>query len=66
MTNEPKTIAPVLCFTTSGGDLLTERIVEIEKLARSSIQSGKSLDRVVTAALVSLRDTCNAARVAVG
>ena len=66
MTKEPIVSAPVFCFTTSGGDLLIQRIGEIEKVALSSIQSGKSLDRVVSAALVSLRDTCNAARVAVG
>ncbi|HUI06996.1 MAG TPA: hypothetical protein VL486_08300 [Verrucomicrobiae bacterium] len=66
MTKEPKASEPVFCFTTSGGGLLTQRIVEIEKLALSSIQSGKSLDRVVTGALVSLKDACNTARVAVG
>jgi hypothetical protein len=52
-------------FTTSGGGLLIQRIAEIETLALSNIQSGKSLDRVVTGALSSLRDACNTARVAV-
>ena len=66
MIKEPKASEPVFCFTTSGGGLLIQRIVEIEKLGLSNIQGGKSLDHVVTAALVSLRDACNAARVAVG
>ena len=52
-------------FTTIGGGLLIQRIVEIEKLALSNLQSGKSLDRVVTGALVSLKDACNAARASV-
>ena len=66
MPEELTAIQTAFHFTTSGGDLLIQRIVEIEKLALSSIQSGKSLDRVVTGALVSLKDACNAARVAVG
>jgi len=66
MAIESKASEPSFCFTTSGGDLLIHRIGEIEKLGLSSIQSGKSLDRVVTAALVSLKDACNSARVTVG
>jgi hypothetical protein len=66
MTKEPQAIETAFCFTTAGGGLLIHRIVEIEKLALSNIQSGKSLDRVVTGALVSLRDACNAARASVG
>lgn len=66
MTKEPKASQTAFHFTTSGGGLLIQRIVEIESLALSNIQSGKSLDRVVTGALVSLKDACNAARVAVG
>jgi hypothetical protein len=54
------------CFTTIGGGLLIHRIVEIEKLALSNLQSGKSLDRVVTGALVSLKDACRDARASVG
>jgi hypothetical protein len=52
-------------FTTIGGGLLIHRIVEIEKLALSNLQSGKSLDRVVTGALVSLKDACRDARASV-
>ena len=65
MPNELNAIQTAFHFTTSGGDLLIQRIAEIETLALSNIQSGKSLDRVVTGALFSLRDACNAARVAV-
>jgi hypothetical protein len=66
MTEEPPAITTTFCFTTIGGGLLIHRIAEIEKLALSNIQSGQSLDRVVTGALVSLRDACNAARASVG
>jgi hypothetical protein len=52
-------------FTATGGGLLIHRIAEIETLALSNLQSGKSLDRVVTGALASLRDACRDARVAV-
>jgi len=52
-------------FTATGGGLLIHRIVEIEKLALSNLQSGKSLDRVVTGALVSLKDACRDARASV-
>ena len=55
----------VFSFTTVGGGLLIHRIVEIEKLALSNLQSGKSLDRVVTGALVSLKDACRDARASV-
>lgn len=44
---------------------MLHRIAEIEKLALSNLQSGKSLDRVVTGALASLRDACRDARVSV-
>jgi hypothetical protein len=70
MTNEPNVREAVVRetvfrFTTTGGGLLIHRIAEIEKLALSSLQSGKSLDRVVTGALASLRDACRDARAAV-
>ncbi len=65
MTNEPNVIEATFCFTTLGGGLLIHRIAEIEKLALSDIQSGKSLDRVVTGALASVRQACNAARASV-
>jgi hypothetical protein len=52
-------------FTTVGGGFLSDRIDEIEKLALSNIQSGKSLDRVVTGALLSLKDACRDARACV-
>ena len=55
----------VFSFTTIGGGLLIHRIVEIEKLALINLQSGKSLDRVVTGALVSLEDACRKARASV-
>jgi hypothetical protein len=55
----------VFSFTTIGGALLTHRIVEIEKQALTNLQSGKSLDRVVTGALVSLEDACRNARASV-
>jgi hypothetical protein len=65
MPEELTAIQTAFHFTTSGGGLLVQRIAEIEAVALTNIQSGKSLDRVVTGALVSLRDLCNAARVAV-
>ena len=65
MTKEPNVIETAFCFTTIGGGLLIQRILEIEKLALNNIQSGQSLDRVATGALVSLREACNAARVAI-
>ena len=65
MTQELNASQTAFHFTTSGGSLLIQRIAEIETLALNNIQSGKSLDRVVTGALVSLKDVCNAARVAV-
>ena len=65
MTKEPNVIEAAFCFTTVGGGLLIQRIAEIEKLALSDIQSGKSLDRVVTGALASVRQACNAARASV-
>jgi hypothetical protein len=52
-------------FTTVGGSFLIQRIAEIEKLALNNLQSGKSLDRVVTGALVSLKDACRDARASV-
>jgi hypothetical protein len=55
----------VFQFTTIGGGLLIDRIVEIEKLALCNLQSGKSLDRVVTGALVSMKDACRDARASV-
>jgi hypothetical protein len=55
----------VFQFTATGGGLLIHRIAEIEKLALSNLQSGKSLDRVVTGALVSLKDACRDARASV-
>ena len=67
MTNESNVSVSetVFQFTTIGGGLLIHRIDEIEKLALSNLQSGKSLDRVVTGALVSLQDACRAARASV-
>ena len=70
MTNETNVSEPVvretvLRFTATGGGLLIHRIAQIEKLAQSNLQSGKSLDRVVTGALASLRDACRDARVSV-
>ena len=55
----------VFRFTATGGGLLIHRIAQIEKLAQSNLQSGKSLDRVVTGALVSLKDACRDARASV-
>ncbi len=55
----------VFHFTATGGGLLIHRIAEIEKLALSNLQCGKSLDRVVTGALASLRDACRDARASV-
>lgn len=66
MTKELNISQTAFHFTTIGGGLLIQQIVEIEKLALSNLQSGKSLDRVVTGALASLRDACNAARASVG
>ena len=63
--SEPIVHETVFRFTATGGGLLIQRIAEIEKLALSNLQSGKSLDRVVTGALASLRDACRDARVAV-
>ncbi len=65
MTTESKACETAFCFTTTGGRLLIQRIAEIEKSALSNIQSGKSLDRVVSGALLSLKDACNAARACV-
>lgn len=65
MTKESNVIEATFRFTTLGGGFLIHRIAEIEKLALSDIQSGKSLDRVVTGALASVRDACNAARASV-
>ena len=70
MTNETNVSAvaaheTVFQFTATGGGLLIHRIAEIEKLALGNLQSGKSLDRVVTAALASLRDACRDARASV-
>ena len=55
----------VFQFTATGGGLLIHRIAEIERLALSNLQNGKSLDRVVTGALVSLKDACRDARASV-
>ena len=66
MTTEPVLSVKTLHFTTVGGHLLQHRIAEIEALALSSLQSGKSLDRTVTGALASLRAACDGARVCVG
>jgi hypothetical protein len=52
-------------FTTTGGGFLTDQIIEIEKLAQRNLQSGKSLDRVATGALVSMKDACRDARASV-
>lgn len=70
MTNETDVGAVVVHetvfqFTATGGGLLIHRIAEIEKLALSNLQGGKSLDRVVTGALASLRDACRDARASV-
>jgi hypothetical protein len=65
MTKETNVCETVFQFTTIGGGLLIHRIAEIEKLALSNLQSGKSLDRVVTGALVSLKDACRDARASV-
>jgi hypothetical protein len=63
--SEPVVRETVFQFTATGGGLLIHRIAEIEKLALSNLQSGKSLDRVVTGALASLRDACRDARASV-
>jgi hypothetical protein len=63
--SEPVLRENVFRFTATGGGLLIQRITEIEKLALSNLQSGKSLDRVTTGALASLRDACRDARAAV-
>jgi hypothetical protein len=55
----------VFRFTALGGGFLSDRIAEIEKTALSNLQSGKSLDRVVTGALASMRDACRDARATV-
>ncbi len=52
-------------FTTTGGGFLIDHILEIEKLAQRNLQSGKSLDRVTTGALVSMKDACRDARASV-
>ena len=52
-------------FTTTGGGYLIEHIMEIEKSAQRNLQSGKSLDRVVTGALASMKDACRDARASV-
>jgi hypothetical protein len=65
MNKKPNVIEATFCFTTVGGGLLIHRIAEIEKLALNDIQNGKSLDRVVTGALASVRVACNAARASV-
>jgi hypothetical protein len=62
---EPVARETVFRFTATGGGLLIHRIAEIEKLALSDPQGGKSLDRVVTGALVSLKDACRDARASV-
>ncbi len=63
--SEPVVRETTFRFTATGGGLLIHRIAELEKLALSNLQSGKSLDRTVTEALASLRDACRDARVAV-
>jgi hypothetical protein len=65
MIKEPNVTETVFRFTTIGGSFLIQRIAEIEKLALNNLQSGKSLDRVVTEALASLKDTCRDARASV-
>lgn len=64
-TVEPAVGAQAFRFTTIGGGLLINRIAEIEALAKTSLQEGKSLDRTVTGALVSLKAACDGARVTV-
>jgi hypothetical protein len=63
--SEPVVRETVFRFTATGGGLLIHRIAEIEKLALSNLQGGKSLDRVVTGALASLQDACRDARAAI-
>jgi hypothetical protein len=65
MIKEPNVTETAFRFTTVGGRFLIQRIDEIEKLALSNLQSGKSLDRVVTEALVSMKDACRDARASV-
>ena len=65
MITESNVSETVFSFTTIGGGLLIHRLVEIGKLALSNLQSGKSLDRVVTGALVSLKAACRDARASV-
>ena len=55
----------VFRFTTTGGGFLLDHIAEIEKSAQRNLQSGKSLDRITTGALVSMKDACQSARVSV-
>jgi len=65
LAGEPAVTANAFRFTTIGGVSLIHRINEIEALAKNSLQDGKSLDRTVTTALVSLRAACDGARASV-
>jgi len=65
MTIEPAVSTTVFHFTTVGGLYLSRRIAEIEELATSSLQDGKSLDRTTSGALASLRAACDGARASV-
>ena len=55
----------VFRFTTTGGGFLVDQIAEIEKSAQCKLQSGKSLDRVGTGALESMKVVCRDARASV-
>jgi hypothetical protein len=65
MIKQPNVTETSFRFTTIGGGFLIQRIAEIEKLALNNLQSGKSLDRVVTEALVSMKDACRDARASI-
>ena len=58
-------VETVFRFTTTGGGFLIDHIIEIEKSAQRNLQSGKSLDRITTGALVSMKDACRDARASV-
>ena len=58
-------IETVFRFTTTGGGFLTDHILEIEKTAQLNLQNGKSLDRITTGALATMKDACRDARVSV-
>jgi hypothetical protein len=65
MTQQSNVTETVFRFTTTGGGFLVDQIAEIERSAQRNLQSGKSLDRVTTGALVSMKDACRDARASI-